>query len=200
MIKNIIFDVGNVLVKWDPINIIQQAFPNKLDLKQYLAIFITVMTELDVGALDFPAAKYKLQQQLQVKQESIENLFAILFASLIALPEGVNLLTTLAQEAKFSLYCLTNMSEECFLYLSQKFNFWHNFKGVVVSAKVKLSKPDPKIYQYILTKFNLLPNETVFIDDVLENVIAAQNLGIYGIQCTDFIAVRNELVKLQIIK
>ena len=92
------------------------------------------------------------------------------------------------------------MSRECFDYLSEQYNFWDKFKGIVVSADIKLIKPDPKIYNYTLNKFNLIPKETVFIDDMLENITAAKNIGIYGIHFTDLAVCKNELQKLGVIK
>ena len=91
------------------------------------------------------------------------------------------------------------MSKECFAYLSNKYDFWDNFKDIVVSADIKLIKPDPKIYAYTLNKFNINPEETVFIDDLLENIVAARESKIYGIHFTVFETCKAELKSLKII-
>jgi putative hydrolase of the HAD superfamily len=197
--KNIIFDVGNVLIKWDPVNIIKQAFPECTDLNNHLFSFKEIMPELDEGLIDFSIAKQRLQNELAITREKIENLFQIFLSSLTELPCSITLLDNLASNTALSLYCLTNMSKECFSYLNKQYTFWNKFKGIVVSADIKLVKPDPKIYSHILDKFNLIPKETVFIDDMLENIIAARNMGIYGIHFTDFDSCKNELRKLGII-
>ena len=197
--KNIIFDVGNVLITWDPINIMQQAFPESARPQDYLTSFKEVIAnDLDTGMIDFATANKKLQKHFNVPKERIDNLFSILLSSLTPLPANIELLSELANDPAYSLYCLTNMSTECFIYLNQQYNFWDKFKGIVVSADIKLIKPDPKIYSYTLEKFNLLPEETVFIDDLLENIIAARKMGIFGIHFTDLAACKNELRKLKI--
>jgi putative hydrolase of the HAD superfamily len=198
--KNIIFDVGNVLIKWDPINIIKQAFPECTDPKNHLNLFKDIILDLDSGIIDFTLAKQRLQEKLTTTKEKIENLFDIFLSSLIILPESINLLNTLANNTTLSLYCLTNMSRECFIYLNKKYTFWDKFKGIVVSADIKLIKPDPKIYSHILNEFNLIPKETVFIDDILENITTAKNMGIYGIHFTDLSICKNELKKLGVIE
>ena len=102
--KNIIFDVGNVLVKWDPINIIKQAFPEYNDPANQLHIFKNVIVELDAGIIDFTIAKQKLQEELGTTKEKIENLFSIFLSSLTILPESINLLNTLIK--KMSIYLI----------------------------------------------------------------------------------------------
>lgn len=197
--KNIIFDVGNVLVKWDPINIIKQAFPACADPKSYLLLFKEIIIKLDSGLIDFATAKIQLQECLPTSKAQIDQLFEIFLRSLTALPDSIELLHKLANNPAYSLYCLTNMSTECFEYLNKQYDFFAKFKGIVVSADVKLIKPDHKIYAYILDKFKLEPKETVFIDDMLENITAAQDLGIYGLHFTDLAACKNELKALNII-
>lgn len=197
--KNIIFDVGNVLVKWDPVHIIKQAFPECTEQKNHLLLFKNIITELDAGQIDFAIARKKLQQLLHTTEEKIENLFTIFLSSLTVLPDSVELLNEIANKPTYSLYCLTNMSNECFVYLNQQYDFWNKFKGIVVSGDIKLIKPDPKIYTYTLDKFKLAPKETIFIDDMLENITAARKIGIFGIHFIDLTTCKNILKELNII-
>ena len=197
--KNIIFDIGNVLVKWDPVNIIKKAFPKCTNPQNYLLLFKEIIIELDSGYIDFATAKTKLQECLNTSKEQIDQLFKIFLGSLTALPDNIELLNKLANNSAYSLYCLTNMSNECFVYLNKQYDFFAKFKGIVVSADIKLIKPDHKIYAYILNKFKLTPQETIFIDDMLENITAAKEMGIYGIHFTDLAACKNELKALNII-
>jgi putative hydrolase of the HAD superfamily len=197
--KNIIFDVGNVLLKWDPISIIKQAFPVCTEPEEYLNSFKDIISELDAGSIDETVARKKLRARLNSTYENVNELFKILVTSLTPLPGSFELLETLANKTSYSIYCLTNMSMEIFKYLKNKYTFWDNFKGIVVSADIKLVKPDPKIYGYLLNKFNLIPKETVFIDDLLDNVVAARKMGIVGIQFTDLASCKNELKLLNII-
>ncbi len=80
------------------------------------------------------------------------------------------------------VYAITNMSTEGFQSLKQQYPFLRLFDGVVVSGSIGLAKPDPKIFQHLLTQFDLNPRETLFIDDKSSNVQGALDAGIYAVR------------------
>lgn len=198
--KNIIFDVGNVLLKWDPAYIISCVFPACSDPKGHIQKFTTVMADTDAGKFDLNFGKQILQEQLTTNKEKIEELINVFLHSLTMLPQSIALLKHLAANTKYSVFCLTNMSCEVFAFLSQQYDFWRLFKGIVVSAEIKMAKPDPKIYHYLLDKYNLSPHECVFMDDLLDNVVTAKKMGIHGIHFTNIDTAKAELRKLGIIE
>ena len=97
------------------------------------------------------------------------------------------------------MYALTNWSAETFPIAREKFDFLKLFKGILVSGEEHLKKPDPKIYQLLLTRFNLPVEECLFIDDNLRNIKAAAKLGISGIHYTDHATFVRELVHFKLL-
>ncbi len=193
-VKNIIFDVGNVLLDWNPGKIIQQAFantkyagkftPQMFRLSDWLAFDQGLITEADVVRI--------IQERWGLSADQANYLLLTAKKSLTPKQESIELLKKLHQE-KLGLYCLTNMSEEFFLYLSKAHDFWPLFKHITVSARVKLLKPDPKIYHYVLDQNNLLAHETVLIDDMKENIDSAIQTGLHGIQFLEIEDCKNKL-------
>ena len=95
--------------------------------------------------------------------------------------ETVALLEELAQRA-VPVYCLSNMPTSTWNYLRARDDFWKRFHGIVISAHVKLLKPERAIYRYLLQTHRLVPEQTVFIDDVAANVAGAREAGIHAIE------------------
>ena len=77
----------------------------------------------------------------------------------------------------FLCYVLSNWSSETFIGITDKYYFLKIFSGILISGDVGLIKPDPEIYKLAIKKFSLVPKNTVFIDDKLENIKAADELG-----------------------
>ena len=94
------------------------------------------------------------------------------------------------------LYALSNWSAETFPAARPRYPFLEWFDGIVISGEVRASKPDRRIYEALLERHDLQPGSVLFIDDVAENVAAAEALGIRSIQFTDGPALRRELVGL----
>ena len=93
------------------------------------------------------------------------------------------------------LYALSNMGHASIDWLEQQ-EFWRFFSGKVVSARVRMIKPEPDIYRYLLVSFDLKADECLFIDDSPANVAAAKALGIRGMAFTDAHSCRQQLVSL----
>lgn len=98
------------------------------------------------------------------------------------------------------LFVLSNASHESHtLYISNFPELFSLFDGIVTSAQTGIQKPDTRIYEYILARYQLNPAECIFIDDKEANVLAAQAVGMKGIVCKDHAAVKQELKKLQVL-
>ena len=78
------------------------------------------------------------------------------------------------------MYVLSNMSQTNADYLRQREYFSH-FQGVVISAEEKLNKPDSTLFERVLSRYSLVANQVLFIDDTLENIVAAEKLGFEGL-------------------
>jgi len=199
--KNIIFDVGNVLLTWNPDQIIQEAFkntehagkftPNMFRLADWLAFDQGLVTERQVSE--------KLQAQWGLTPELADHALYTAKKSLTPKEGSIELLEELDQRKKsgekIELFCLTNMSEEFFEFLYKKYNFWKFFKHITVSARVKLLKPDPRIYHFVLNHNGLLAGQTILIDDMKENIESAVRTGLHGIE---FINIQDCREKLEL--
>jgi 2-haloacid dehalogenase len=103
------------------------------------------------------------------------------------------------RNAGLPTYALSNWSAETFPAARPRYSFLEWFDGIVISGEVRVAKPDRRIFDELLERYGLQPGSVVFIDDVAENVTAAEALGIRSILFTDAAALRRELVGLGVL-
>ena len=178
MIKNIIFDFGNVFVGWDPRRIFRQIIPGN-DLDNFMQ---TVWREEWNNNLDSGITLAENEQILSAKYPQHKEYITFFnrhwYDSLSEEnPESVALLADV-QQAGYATYGLSNWSAETFPSTMEAHPFFKTLTGIVLSGKEKVCKPDPKIYQILLERYRLIPEACVFIDDRQENLDTAQQLGI----------------------
>lgn len=184
-LRNIVFDLGNVLFKFDPEEILDDLFKDPL-IKRKLkeAVFTTIIwKELDRGTLSFEEAKKIFNEKNPDLKEEINILLKEWKNYLHPITENIEILPKLKENNK--LFILSNFHEDAFNYIREKYSFFDIFDGMVISYKEKLLKPEKEIYQLLLNRFNLKPEETIFVDDIVENIQAAEELGIKGILYKD---------------
>ena len=183
-IKNIIFDFGGVLIDWNPVYLYSKIFENKSEMNYFLENICTLEwhVQQDKGRL-LSEATETLQEKHPEYKELIgdyygrwEEMFGKVFE------ESVRLIETL--KPKYPLYGLTNWSAETFPITYNRFDFFKCFDGIVVSGDEKLIKPNPKLYQIILDRYNLKAEESLFIDDNIQNIESAQKIGFQTIHFT----------------
>lgn len=178
MHKNIIFDFGGVLIHWDP-NLIYHGYfncPEKTrQFYQETGIF-ELNKALDKGAI-FTIELERLAQKFPHYREPIF-LWRDRWPEMVhgAIPDTVAILEKLHAQ-NTPLYGLTNWSAETFPYALANFPFLRYFKDIVVSGQVNAIKPEPEIFQILLKRNHLMANECIFIDDVINNINAAETLG-----------------------
>ena len=181
-IHNIVFDLGGVLLEWN-IDKIVSRFSDSPELREAIkrAVFLHPdWLELDRGTLKEEEAILSFANRSGQSVEDIRHLMAIARESLVPMPESMNLLEDLRTKG-YSLYCLSNMHEKSWELIQRRFDFWDKFKGIVISCTLKMVKPEPQLFEYLLSTHNLIPNQTIFIDDHERNIKAAQKFGIHGI-------------------
>jgi FMN phosphatase YigB (HAD superfamily) len=178
MIRNVIFDLGGVLVNWRPQEIIGSFYrePHLREAVRRHMLQHPDWLDLDRGTLLPPAAAERFAQRLERPLAEMLALLNHVKASLTPMPESIALATRL-RERGLSLYVLSNMSEDTFEYLQAQHAFFDLFDGIVISAAVRLIKPEAEIFAYLAQRYGLAYAETVFIDDHLPNVDAARRLG-----------------------
>lgn len=184
--KNVIFDLGGVLIDWNPRYLYRKIFRSEQEMEDFLTLVCTDNWNLQQDAgRSLEEGTRILCQQYPEKEQLIKLYYARWHEMLHgAIPETVAILGELkAHDVR--LYALTNWSEETFWYARQKFAFLNDFfLDIVVSGAEKLLKPDPRIYEVLLRRNNLLAVESIFVDDNWSNVRAAEKLGMQGIHFT----------------
>ena len=181
---NIIFDFGNVLVRWEPEKIFMPYF--KGDEAQYWYFWRHICDKdfrdrIDAGE---SAAKCIEERQKQHPEyaEAIELYFSRWDDSLSGeVPGMYELVQELLADPRYNVYGLTNWSMETFPQARKRLKILQLIDNYIVSGDVKLVKPDPRIFQLLLSRFDLKAEECIFTDDNPDNVEGAKSLGIKGI-------------------
>jgi putative hydrolase of the HAD superfamily len=184
--RSVIFDVGGVLLDWNPDRVLESYYPEPVEraaMKQ--AIFLHAdWLEVDRGALSEAQLLERIAHRLGRPVPELAGLFAFVRDSLQPKADTVALLNSLAARG-VPLYCLSNMPLETFSHLQGRFGFWELFRGIVISGEIKLVKPQPEIFEYLLGRYDLSAADTVFIDDYPVNVEAARTLGLHTVLFRD---------------
>ncbi|CDT77975.1 putative Haloacid dehalogenase-like hydrolase [Vibrio coralliirubri] len=196
-IKNVVFDVGNVIVRWAPLEIARLTFGDTEELESRArSIFqSTIWMDLNKGFLTESEAKLRYQQELDLSPLECERLFYYVKQTQILLHGSVELIERVKRSG-YGVYALTDNVVEIVEYLKNTYQFWALFDGAAVSAELGLLKPEPEIYQALLSNYGLKASETVFIDDMPYNVEGAKAVGMAGIQFTDAAQCENSLQAL----
>ncbi len=196
MIRAIIFDLGGVLIDWNPRYVYREVFDTEEKMEWFLSNVCNMdwNEQQDAGypiskaveekVSDFPAWEKEIRvyydRWTEMLREPIEGTVAIL--------------QELKNRRDLKLFALTNWSAELFPYAISKYGFLQLFDGIVVSGEEKLKKPDPEIFKRLLERYSLMPGEVIFIDDSLKNIHAARSLGMKSIHFRSPEQLRDELL------
>ena len=186
MIKNIVFDFGGVLVDWNPRYFYRNIFQTEEEMEYFLTNVCTPeWNTLTDSEMTFAEAIEMLVPKFPQYEREIRLYWDGWLDMLHAeIPESITFKAMLRAEG-YRLYGLTNWSAETMPRAKTKFNFMKGLDGMIVSGEEGIKKPDEKIFRLLLERYNLRPEETVFFDDHIENVIAAREIGIHGIHFKD---------------
>ena len=200
-IKAIIFDLGGVLIDWNPDYVFDTIFTDPVQKKHFYENICTPdwNEEQDAGRPIRVATEELVQKHPEWKSQ-IEAYYGRWEEMLGgAIQDTVNVFRELKETGRYQFYALTNWSAETFPIALQRFEFLHWFDGRVVSGEEKLRKPFPEFYRILLDRYHLQPGETVFIDDNLRNVKAAEAIGIHSIPFQNAGQLREALKKLRVL-
>lgn len=198
MIKNVIFDLGNVLLNFEPKEYVKSKVAEEKIEEIYESIFKSEeWPMLDRGTISEQKAKENIINRKIENKDFINSVFENWYDILTPIESSVEILKRL-KEMRYKVFYLSNFHLAAFEYVTKKHDFFGLFDGGVVSYKEKLLKPEKEIYEKILGEYNLEPAETVFIDDTEVNVKAAMNNGMKGIILKDPIELKGELKKLDV--
>ena len=183
MIKNVIFDYGNVLVDWNPAYLFLPVFNGDEEKCRFFTDNICNrewFTRMDRGE-DMDTCVAELQAQYPQYADAIA-LFRDRWFDMCHgdIPGMLEIIQDLKQKG-YGVFGLTNWPAATFAEARRRFKTIGSIENYVVSSSVHLAKPEPAIYQLLLSKYNLKAQECVFIDDRADNVNAAMALGMSGI-------------------
>ena len=185
MIKTIVFDIGGVLLDWDPRYFYRDIFATEEEMEYFLGNICTRDWNhtLDLGRPWEDAALELVTQHPEYKEHIYMYWDKWLEMFSGPIHETVDILMDLKKRG-YRVLALSNWNDEKFEVALREFPFLRLFDGRIVSGEVKIAKPDPEIYKLLLSTFDLNPRETFFMDDVMTNVEAAREQGIEAIQFT----------------
>ncbi|MES2061459.1 MAG: HAD family phosphatase [Bacteroidota bacterium] len=201
MINTIIFDLGAVLIDWNPHYLYRNLFNDEQEMKDFLANITTPdwNEEQDAGR-SLQEATDMLVQQHPHHEANIRAFYGRWEEMLGDAIEGsVEIFKQLKDSGKYKIYALTNWSAETFPVALNRYDFLNWFDGIVVSGTEKMRKPNPAFYQLLLDRYHVKASEALFIDDNLRNVLAAQKLGINSIHFSSAGQLKAELESKSII-
>jgi HAD superfamily hydrolase (TIGR01509 family) len=193
-VKNVVFDVGGVLLEWNPPQVIAQMYPDpkvQAQIRQYIFEHPD-WHEYDRGTLSADSAPTHFSRLSGRSEQEVRELLKATAESLRPIAGTMHLLDDLVA-ARVDLYLLSNMPVSTFEILSKRHTFFSHFKHLVISGAILMLKPEPAIYQHLVESTGIVPAESVFIDDLPRNVIAARESGLHAIQFTSPDACRAEL-------
>ncbi len=185
-VKKFLFDLGNVFFDWSPERILLPILGSEDKLKFFInnISFPLLDTRCDAGVKIEVAVKDAIEKFPEFEKEirlyypNHRNMVGGFFQKTVDVFYKV-------KELNYPCYILSNWSAETYEGMEDQYNFLKDFDGKIISGRDLLIKPDPAIYELAISRFNLIPEETLFIDDRLDNIEAAQNLNFQTIHLTD---------------
>lgn len=183
-IKAIIWDLGGVLIDWNPKYVFTETYFESAEKRDYFFTHICTNDwneEQDAGR-SIVEATQELVTAHPGWEKAIRDYYGR-WTEMLKSPiyDTVDIFRHLKDSNKYKLYALTNWQANLFDIALVRYDFLHWFDGRVVSGEEKTRKPFPEFYQRLLTRYNINPAEALFIDDNLRNVKAAEDLGIKSI-------------------
>ena len=200
MIKNIIFDLGNVLLKFKPEEFLLQFTSDKEYIKQFVPKITRskLWLDLDRGYESLENAEIIFLSKYPEEKEIISLFFNHWMDMLTPIEENINILLDLSKSG-YKTYILSNFIKEAFKFVKEKFDFFTLFDGQIISGEEKVIKPEKAIYESLLRRYQLKPEESLFIDDILFFLKPAKKLGISTIWNRPHTDLRKELNKFNIV-
>jgi 2-haloacid dehalogenase len=199
-VDTVVFDLGNVLIQWDPRHLYRKIFGADVAAMEHFLSEVCTMAwneQQDRGRpweegiaeaiARHPAQAPHIRAFYDRWEEMIPG----------ALEDTVDILRQL-RALNIRLLALTNWSAQTYHFAEERFPFLGWFEGIVVSGRERLVKPEPAIFQLLIERYQLRPERTAFIDDSLRNVVAAQAEGLHGIHFLGAADLRGRLQALGI--
>lgn len=199
-IKAIVFDIGHVLIEWNPRHLYRKIFEDEQEMEHFLESVCTAEWNeaLDCG-LDWKEALTERiekfpEYEIQIKayHERWDEMVPDALWNTVEIMEQL-------RDKGFPIYSITNFHHETFAHAAQRFPFLNEFDGIVVSGEVRQIKPESAIFHTFLEKYNLIAQTLLFIDDRADNIESAKKIGFNGIVFKDANQLQTELKAMNLL-
>ena len=200
-IHSIIFDLGGVLIDWNPQYVFTELYFESAEKRQFFFERVCTSEWYENQDAGYPLAKATEERVgLFTEREKEIRDFYGRWEEMLGGPlyESVEVFRQLKEQPGIKTYALTNWSAETFPIALERFDFLHWFDGRVVSGEEKTRKPFPEFYRILLNRYDVKPEEALFIDDNLRNVKAAESMNITSIHFLSAKQLKEELKKLNL--
>ena len=199
-IKNYLFDLGNVFFDWNPRHVLKEIIPDEELLNKFLSevAFPHLDMRCDAGVKISLAEKEAIEKFPEFETEikfyypNHRNMVNGSYQDTIDVFQKI-------KSYGFPCYVLSNLSDETYEGMEEEYPFLKDFADKIISGREFLVKPDPQIYRLAMSRFDLVPEETLFIDDREDNIQAAQNLGFQTIHLTDPSTIKSDIKKFLVV-
>ena len=196
--KNIVFDLGRILLDYQPL-----VWLKKKNYTHYNELFEIIFqnplwVKLDEGTITREEFTEKLINEHPELALDIEEIMEEWIELPLPIENNIKLLSPLKKKG-YHLYIISNFHLDAYNRFLKKQDWFTLFDGAIISAKEKLIKPDLRIYELLLERYQLKADECLFIDDSLDNINACKNVGMDGIHLPDYSKLEEELKKHHII-
>ena len=193
-ISAVVFDLGGVLIDWDPRYLYRTLFTDEVAMEDFLTTVTTPeWNRAQDAGRPWSEAVEELAARHPEKRELIEAYWRRWPETLGGPIEPTVAVLRDLRATGVRLYALSNWSAETFPIARPRYPFLDWFDGIVISGQERLIKPDARIFEVLLDRYELQPDQTVFIDDHVPNVDAAAALGIRALRFTDADTLRSDL-------
>ena len=181
----VVFDVGGVLIDWDPRHLYRKIFDNAAEMEHFLSEVCTPAwnEQADAGrpTTEITAELCRCHPN---KRHLIESYYARFPEMMKGALDGTVAVLERLHARRVPLYVLSNFSAETFPHARRRFAFFDRFTGMVISGAEGMKKPDRRIFDLLIARFALAPGRTLFIDDRQDNAEAARQAGWQAIHFT----------------
>ena len=178
-IKNVIFDLGAVMFHWNPQKI-TELFTDDVELQQRIQselYYHQDWIDFDCALITEKKAIKRASKRLEISLDDANELFKQTKNSLHLIEETFEVLKKVKAK-NLNAYCLSNISPELFRYVSDRHDLFDLFDGIVTSGVENVGKPEKRIFEILFERYELNPQECLFIDDSAANTKTAEGFGV----------------------
>ena len=199
-VKKFLFDLGNVFFDWNPRHVLKEFIPDEKNLDNFLKniAFPHLDMRCDAGVKIDIAVREAIEKFPEHEKEI--KLYYPNHRKMVngSYQDSIDIFQKIKSQ-DYPCYVLSNWSDETYDGMEEQYPFLKEFDDKIISGREFLVKPDPKIYQLAASRFNLVPEETLFVDDRKDNIETAIQLGFQTIHLIDPYSIKSEIKKFLVV-